>query len=290
MIALLFVGFLINYQYVLGHDYNGLLGRTLHYGIITAIILVAVRSDFKQGNPLVFIGDNSYTIYLIHPTILDLSFWLFNQWGYSFRWWMCAIAIAASLLAGIALGKVERGLRAEIKKSQAERWKPTPIQQKRYVAWFAVAALTFGCFACLKVFPEIQKSKREKFSPYVAVAFDNSNVEKSEVNSGWVDNLKYEPAGDGTVIVSAEGWAYDSVEVAEISQIAVLADGKSVPVSVAWYDRPGVGDVLGVPVPLSCGFTLKTKPVSVGVNLSFYGVSKEGYFLPLNCVENTLSG
>jgi len=289
---LLFAAFLINYQYVLGRDYSGLLGRTLHYGIITAIVLVAACSDFRQNNPLVFIGDNSYTVYLIHPTILDLSFWLFNQWGYGFHfhWWMCAIAIAASLLAGIVLGKVERGLNAGIKKLRAAEWKPAPFGGKSYVAWFAIAVLTVGCFVGLKGFSDIQKRKRENFSSYASAVFDSSLVEENGYNPGWVDHLKFEPAGDGSVAVSADGWAYDPIAVVEISQIAVLANGESVPVSVAWYDRPGVGDVLGVPVPVSCGFTLKVKSVPIGVNLSFYGMSKDGYFLPLACVENAVTG
>ncbi len=290
LIVLLFVTFLINYQYVLSRDYSGFLGRALHYGIIAAIILVAARSDFKKNDPLVFIGDNSYTIYLIHPTILSLSFWLLSQWGYSFCWWMCAIAVVASLLAGIALGKVERGLNAEIKMLQAERRKPTPIEWKRCVAWLAAGALTLGCFACLKTFPEIQKSKREDYSSYAAVAFDYSNIERNGLNPGWVDSLVFKPAGDGTVTVSAEGWAYDSVTNAEVSQIAVLADGKSVPVSIAWFDRPGVGGALGTLVPISCGFTLKTEPIPIGVNLEFYASMESGSFLPLACSENTMTG
>lgn len=252
-------------------------------------MLIAASSKFGQGSPLVFAGDYSYTIYLIHPTILNVSFWLFNRWRYSFQWWLCVIAIAASLLAGIALGKVEQGLNAQNKRRMLERERPTSIQWKRYVAWLTAAGLTIGCFGGLKILPEIRKSGREKFSSYVAVTFDKSDLAESGLHSGWVDSLEFEPAGNGTVTVFADGWAYDPETNTEAPQIAVLADGKSIPVSIAWRDRPGVREALGKPVPISCGFTLKTEAVPVGANLEFYVVLENGSFLPLACSENTVT-
>lgn len=290
LIVLLFAGFLINYQYLLLPAANSLLGRVLHYGIVAALVLVAAGTEFRRDNPLVLIGDYSFTIYLIHPTILDLSFWLFQRWGYSFHWWMCALAAAASLLAGIALGKVEQGLSAGIKRLQLERRRPASIPWKKHVAWLTAAVLTAGCFSCLYLLPKIQKSEREKFSPYSAAAFDSAGLEESELNSGWVDNLEFNPVGDGAVTVSAYGWAYNPIANSEVSQIAVLADGKSVPVSIAWHDRPSVREALGEPVPISCGFTLKTEPVPTAVNLEFYVILENGRFIPLACLLNTVTG
>lgn len=193
------------------------------------------------------------------------------------------IAICASLLAGIALGHWEDILVAWLKQRVMSRKNNRYVlPNKRYACFSVAAVLVVLCLSGLKIARDIQS-----IPSYETIAFDEALVSDSTVVPGWVDRLTVEDPEEG--LVHAEGWAYDPLSNNQIKRVIVLSDGASVPVSIVWYDRPGVRETVGEQVPIACGFELRAKDVPDTDDIVFYAVLSDGTFLNIPYLESAVS-
>lgn len=88
--------------YVAIYEWFGmtLLGQLFHYAVLIPMLLAFSQIKISKNNFFTVIGDRSYGIYLLHPTLLDISFWQMNQHGIK----LSPIAFIIALLITLPIG------------------------------------------------------------------------------------------------------------------------------------------------------------------------------------------
>lgn len=276
LISVCLFTFVANYEYF----YNQIIiGELFHYAVLIPLCLLFARLKINQKNVLISVGNCSYGIYLIHPTILNLTFVLFYRHGSTFHMLLCFAAVVTALVIGFEFGRLDQLIGRTARRFLLKNWNLNRCV--RIATPIIIILLVFGMVGAVNEMISHQMD-----------SFDFTRVlDQTDYIAGWVDDWSAECDTNGQVFIEANGWGYDPVAIRPVHQVLIVSNGKVLPSTVTWHSRDGIEHLLGNPNIDMCGFHITVADVpttELGDSADVYVVLHNGQYLELQHTQPLL--